>query len=48
MIILKVNNQAVSRVEDLSSLLQSARGGIMLEGIYPGNPEQVYYYAFGL
>ena len=47
-IILKVNNQAVSRVEDLSSLLQSARGGIMLEGIYPGNPEQVYYYAFGL
>ncbi len=47
-IVIKVNNQPVASVEELGSMLQNAKGGIMLEGIYPGNPEQVYYYAFGL
>lgn len=47
-IILKVNNEPVSDVDDMNRLLQDKRGGVMLEGIYPENPGQVYYYAFGL
>jgi len=47
-IITKVSNQPVSNVEDLSNLLQSAKGGVMLEGVYPNNPDRIYYYAFGL
>ncbi len=47
-IVLKVNNQPVTSVDELSRLLLNTKGGIMLEGIYPNNPEQVYYYAFGL
>lgn len=47
-IVLKVNNQTVTTVEEMNRLLLNTKGGVMLEGIYPNNPEQVYYYAFGL
>jgi serine protease Do len=46
-IITKVNNTPVIKVEDLTRQLQNSAGGIMLEGVYPGNPG-VFYYAFGL
>lgn len=47
-VITKVNNQDVTSVDELSNLLQNAKGGVMLEGVYPNNPDRVFYYAFGL
>lgn len=47
-IITGVNNQPVKSVNELSKTLTQQKGGVMLEGIYPSNPDQLYYYAFGL
>ncbi|MEZ4964771.1 MAG: Do family serine endopeptidase [Saprospiraceae bacterium] len=47
-IITKVNKQPVDNVDALSEILGKATGGVMLEGIYPDNAGEVYYYAFGL
>lgn len=47
-IVTKVGGQSVNSVEEMSKLLQDAKGGIMLEGVYPNNPDRVYYYAFGI
>lgn len=46
-IILKVDNQLVSSVEDLISILSKKKGGTMIEGVYP-NYYGRYYYAIGL
>lgn len=46
-IITKVNTKPVSTVEELSNVLRKTSGGVMLEGIYEGDPE-IHYYAFGL
>ncbi len=47
-IITRINNQAVTSVEELNNLLQNTKGGVMMEGVYPNNPSRQYYYAFGL
>ncbi len=47
-IITRANNKPVSSVEELGNLLQDTKGGVMLEGVYPNNPNRRYYYAFGL
>ncbi len=47
-IITKVSNKSLTNVEELSNLLQNARGGVMLEGVYPNNLDRICYYAFGL
>jgi Do/DeqQ family serine protease len=46
-IITKVNRTPVRTVEELIKALEDTDGGVMLEGIYPGD-SQKYYYAFGL
>lgn len=46
-IITKVNNKVVNNTDDLIRALKDKKGGIMMEGIYPGSTG-VYYYAFGL
>lgn len=46
-IILKMNGKEVSTAKQLTSMLSDAKGGIMLEGIYPGL-SGVIYYAFGI
>ncbi len=46
-IILRVNNQSVTTVEEFKNILEDTEGGVMLEGIYEGLPG-VHYYAFGL
>jgi Do/DeqQ family serine protease len=46
-IITKVNRTPVRTVEELIKALEGTDGGVMLEGIYPGD-SQKYYYAFGL
>ncbi len=46
-IITRVNRQRVSTVEDLVEMLENEKGGIMIEGRYPGDDE-TFYYAFGL
>jgi Do/DeqQ family serine protease len=45
-VITKVNKKAVKSVEEVKQAIESTDGGVMLEGVYPGNPT-VYYYAFG-
>ncbi len=46
-IILKVNDRDVRDTGDFINTLNGKRGGVMVEGIYPGDPT-VYFYAFGL
>jgi Do/DeqQ family serine protease len=46
-IILKVDDKPVKTTDDLIKILQSKKGGVMLEGIYPNN-FGTYYYALGL
>ncbi len=47
-IITKVNRQPVGSAEDLVKLLENEKGGILLEGVYPDNPDNVLYYGFGM
>jgi Do/DeqQ family serine protease len=46
-IITHINGKKVMEVEDLVSILQNKKGGVMLEGIYEDMPG-TQYYAFGL
>ncbi len=46
-IITKSDNNRVSSKEDLKRLLQNKKGGVLIEGIYPGARGK-YYYAIGL
>lgn len=46
-IITKVNNKRIHSVDEFIKELENKKGGIMLEGVYPGYSD-VYYYAFGL
>lgn len=46
-VITKIDGQAVNSVEDIIELLENKRGGVMLEGVYPGY-DQVWYFAIGM
>jgi Do/DeqQ family serine protease len=46
-IITKINRKPVTSARQLAEMLESEEGGILIEGVYPGNPT-AYYYAFGL
>lgn len=46
-IITKVNDQPIKSVEELQSLLEKRKGGVLLEGVYE-NLSGTFYYAFGL
>ncbi len=45
-IITRVNNKSVDTVDELKKILESTKGGIYIEGIYPNGV--IAYYAFGL
>jgi len=45
-IITQVNKSAISEVNDLIRIIKNARGGILVEGIYPNG--EVAYYVFGI
>lgn len=48
-IILKANDKEIESVDQLESILKERQNsGVMLEGIYPDNPKQRIYEAFGL
>lgn len=46
-IITKINETEVTNVEQFKDLLESGKGGILIEGIYPDSNGK-YYYALGL
>ena len=46
-IITRVDGQAVKSIDGLTRVLESKKGGVMLEGVYEDYPG-TYYYAFGL
>ena len=45
-IIMQVNKNAVSEVNDLQRIVKNSKGGILVEGIYPNG--EVAYYVFGI
>lgn len=47
-IILRINSEEVKSPEDVTKLLRSTKGGVMLEGIYEEEPGRIRYYAFGM
>ncbi|QRR04023.1 Do family serine endopeptidase [Dyadobacter sandarakinus] len=46
-VITKIDKTPVGNVKDAIELLKGKKGGVMIEGVYPGN-EEVQYYAIGL
>lgn len=46
-VITKVGEQAIGTIEEFVEAIEATKGGVMLEGFYPGVPN-TYYYAFGL
>jgi len=46
-IITKIDQQEVSTISDIENILSRKKGGVMIEGVYPGG-DGVYYYAFGM
>lgn len=46
-VITSIDKKPVETVEDITEILENKKGGVMLEGIYPGYPGS-YYYAFGM
>lgn len=46
-VVTKVNEKPIKNIDEFVNETENKKGGIMLEGFYPGNPT-VYYYAFGL
>jgi len=45
-VITSINNEKIYSIEDLQRIVNETRGGIYIEGVYPGGV--VAYYAFGL
>lgn len=46
-VITKIDNEPIKDLKDLTRKLEGRKGGILLEGIYPGQPGE-YYYALGM
>ena len=46
-VITKIDKTPVNNVKEAQKLLENKKGGVMIEGVYPGNPE-TQYYAIGL
>ena len=46
-IVTKVNGKVINNTDELIRQLQDKTGGVLLEGVYPGQ-SRVYYYGFGL
>ena len=46
-IITKIDKQPVKSVKELKKMLHNRQGGVMIEGVYPGDPD-VKYFALGL
>ncbi len=47
-IITGVANKKVKSLDDLSDVLKSEGGGVLVQGIYPDQPNEVQYYGIGL
>lgn len=46
-VITKINDRLISKVADVETALSTKKGGILIEGVYPGYPN-TYYYAIGM
>ena len=46
-IITEIDNKAIKSIDELNSIIESAEGGVLLEGIYPEDGV-IAYYAFGV
>ena len=46
-VITKVDGKKVNSIDDIVNLLSGKKGGVLVEGVYPGYPGE-YYFAFGI
>jgi len=47
-ILLYIDKEPIATLDQLSAVLKSKKGGILVEGIYPNNSQQREYYGIGL
>ena len=47
-IITKLNNKNIKSAKQLLSELEKAKGGVLIEGIYPDNVKEKIYYGLGV
>jgi S1-C subfamily serine protease len=47
-VITSIAGKAVRSMEDLTEIVQSETGGVLVEGIYPDNPDEKQYYGMPL
>lgn len=47
-IITHIANLPVKSVDDLAKIVQDAKGGVLIQGIYPDEPSEIKYYGVGL
>lgn len=47
-IITGIDKQKINNLQDLENKLKSKKGGVLIDGIYPSNPNTVFYYGIGI
>jgi len=47
-IITGIDKQKISDIDDLEDKLKTKKGGVLIDGIYPNNPNTVFYFGIGL
>lgn len=47
-IITRIANQPIRSLDDLQDVLEDKSGGVLIEGIYPNDPEETQFYGIGL
>ena len=47
-VITRVANKTVKSLEDLIEVVKQERGGVLIEGIYPDDPQETQFYGVGL
>ncbi len=47
-IITRIDNKRVNDVDDLTQILARKKGGLLIEGFYPNNPERSHFYGMGM
>ena len=47
-IITRIANQPVKSTDDLTEIIESQSGGVLIQGVYPDAPQETQYYGIGL
>jgi len=47
-VIAKVDSKEVNNLEELITMIEESKGGVLIEGFYPNSPDRPVYYGFGI